>query len=301
MTKTIKRARGWSPPALVGALLVAGTFAAAGNAGCTGNIESSPVDGGTGAGTPGEGLPCDVAAVLSHSCISCHGSPLSGGAPMPLLTYGDLAAVSAKDSAASVAERCLARMQSASSPMPPSPATLPTASEIAAFEAWINAGLPQGTCDADAGPNPFDDPPVCTSGAHWTLGDEGSPAMFPGRACITCHKKEPFESPSFILAGTVYPSGHEPDSCNGGPPPGSVDKAQVIVVDANQNVITMNVNGAGNFYRKGAAGSLATPYTAKVVYQGKERVMVKSQTDGDCNACHTQNGANGAPGRIALP
>jgi predicted CXXCH cytochrome family protein len=25
------------------------------------------------------------------------------------------------------------------------------------------------------------------------------------------------------------------------------------------------------------------------------------QTTGDCNSCHTQSGANGAPGRILLP
>jgi hypothetical protein len=29
--------------------------------------------------------------------------------------------------------------------------------------------------------------------------------------------------------------------------------------------------------------------------------MAAAQTSGDCNRCHTQNGAMSAPGRIVLP
>jgi hypothetical protein len=43
------------------------------------------------------------------------------------------------------------------------------------------------------------------------------------------------------------------------------------------------------------------PFTAKVTFQGREIVMTTPQTDGDCNSCHTETGANGAPGRIKLP
>ena len=43
------------------------------------------------------------------------------------------------------------------------------------------------------------------------------------------------------------------------------------------------------------------PYTAKVLYNGNERVMHAEQTSGDCNACHTQYGTQDAPGRILLP
>jgi len=42
-------------------------------------------------------------------------------------------------------------------------------------------------------------------------------------------------------------------------------------------------------------------FRAKVVYQGRERIMTVAQTIGDCNSCHTQYGANNAPGRILLP
>jgi hypothetical protein len=34
---------------------------------------------------------------------------------------------------------------------------------------------------------------------------------------------------------------------------------------------------------------------------GRERIMSAGQTNGDCNSCHTQNGAMSAPGRIMLP
>ena len=36
-------------------------------------------------------------------------------------------------------------------------------------------------------------------------------------------------------------------------------------------------------------------------YDDRVRMMVASQTAGNCNSCHTQNGANGAPGRIMAP
>jgi len=41
--------------------------------------------------------------------------------------------------------------------------------------------------------------------------------------------------------------------------------------------------------------------TARVVRGDQERVMLSPQMDGDCNSCHTENGANGAPGRIVAP
>jgi hypothetical protein len=96
------------------------------------------------------------------------------------------------------------------------------------------------------------------------------------------------------LAGTVYPTAHEPIDCNGT----SVSGATVVVTDAANRVITMNVNAVGNFYTQ---TQLALPFHAKVVYQGRERAMSAAQTSGDCNGCHTESGAMSAPGRIMLP
>jgi hypothetical protein len=39
----------------------------------------------------------------------------------------------------------------------------------------------------------------------------------------------------------------------------------------------------------------------KVTYKGKESKMMMQAPSGDCNSCHTQNGEQGAAGRIVLP
>jgi hypothetical protein len=100
----------------------------------------------------------------------------------------------------------------------------------------------------------------------------------------------------------MYPTGHEPDNCVGG---AITSQATVVIIDANgQEVLRLTPNAVGNFT---STTSVFKPYTAKVVYQGRERVMTTPQQSGDCNACHTQTGTNTAdptnlaPGRITLP
>jgi mono/diheme cytochrome c family protein len=74
--------------------------------------------------------------------------------------------------------------------------------------------------------------------------------------------------------------------------------ARVVIVDAANQTLTLTPNAAGNFF---TATAVTFPIHAKVTYQGRERIMVAAQSSGSCNGCHTQNGANGAPGRITLP
>ena len=142
--------------------------------------------------------------------------------------------------------------------------------------------------------DPFAVPSTCTSKISWTQGNEGSADMNPGLACISCHAAEP-DAPKFAIAGTVYPTAHEPDLCNGA---GSAAAVQVVVTGADGTTLTLIPNTVGNFSYRGA---LATPYKVKVVSMGRERAMGGAQTSGDCNSCHTKGGANGAPGRIVLP
>jgi hypothetical protein len=253
------------------------------------------VDGGAGTGA-NTGLPCDVQQVLEVRCIACHSTSI------PLLTYADLMAPSAKDPSKSMAQESLARMQSTTSPMPPPPAVPPTATEIATFAAWVNAGTPKGqicTQPPDAGSdagadggvvvNPYNTPTVCTSGKYWTSGTGSS--MAPGEACQACHQKQ--GGPGYSIAGTVYPTAHEPKDCDG--VAGSVS---VVVTDANKNVITLTANSAGNFT---SGASVAAPFNVKVTSSKGTRAMSGSLTSGDCNSCHTTAGANGAPGRIMAP
>ena len=244
------------------------------------------------------GLPCDVKAILSDHCQTCHGATLAGGAPIHLVTYGDL--VATNRDGVPIAQRALDRMRNSQAQMPPPPATSVTGTELATFQTWVAAGSPSSDCKS-GGNGPFDGPVVCTSGTHWTSGNAESPLMHPGLPCISCHASsgdgltshehgEP--PPIFRVAGTVYPTGHEPNDCNG------ATTAVVEVTDATGAVTRLPVNAAGNFFTLAA---LPAPIHVAVAANGKRRAMSMSPPTGDCNSCHTQDGANLAPGRIALP
>jgi len=255
--------------------------------------------GGSGSGAVAVDLPCDVAALLSNKCVSCHGSIPAGGAPTSLLSYADLTAPAKSDPTKTNAVVAVARMMNTTSPMPPVGLPGATSTEIASLQNWISAGYPTTGCatgiDAGTGPDPFSVPPTCTSNTTWTRGTSGSGSMEPGMACISCHASSGGEAPGFTIAGTLYPTAHEPDLCNGA---NGTDGAQVVITGANGASTTLTPNSAGNFYYTGA---VATPFRAKVVYMGRERDMAGAQTSGDCNGCHTQNGTMSAPGRIILP
>lgn len=134
--------------------------------------------------------------------------------------------------------------------------------------------------------------PTCTSDQHWSGGENDR--MRPGEACVSCHSRQG-EGPRYSIAGTLYPTGHEPDDCNGV----TTDSGAVVVItDANGMEFQLSVNSAGNF---SSGQNIATPYTAKVVTASGERQMFTPQTNGDCNTCHTADGVMGAPGRIVLP
>jgi cytochrome c553 len=143
-------------------------------------------------------------------------------------------------------------------------------------------------------PDPLQATMRCTSNAYWSRGNHS--LMAPGQACIACHQRSG-EGPLYTIAGTLYPTGHEPDNCNG--VSSATSGAQVIVTGANGAVLTLTANSAGNFY---TTIPVAMPYNVKVVDgNGIERSMFTTSTDGDCNRCHTQNGTNAAPGRVTLP
>jgi mono/diheme cytochrome c family protein len=265
-----------------------------------GGIDNPSPTPGAGAGNVGTagfditGLPCDVAAMLAASCASCHGATPSGGAPNPITSYEQLTAPSLSDPSLTVAQLSLQRMKDAKAPMPPGGAA---AADIAVLEGWITASQPRGTCTTPvAGNGVYNGPTVCTSNKHWTGGNHGSSSMHPGGECINCHASG--EGPRYAIAGTVYPTAHEPDDCYG-----SAGAITVEITDANGVVSNLSVNSAGNFYAGGGkrGATIAMPYKAKVISGGKSRVMVGAQTNGDCNSCHSTGGSSGAPGRIIAP
>lgn len=264
--------------------------------------------GGTGGGgaCSSDTLPLGVQSLLSSKCASCHGAVPLTGLPS-LVGYANLTAASKSDPTKTNAAVALARIQSTASPMPPAPGTRATASEIAALQDFVSQNYPKPTCmtggsaggaSGGAGASSLDPllaAPTCTSMSSWNNGNRGSASMNPGMACITCHQTRGGEAPTFTIAGTVYPTGHEPDLCNskvGG------DGARVVITGADGKTLTLTPNAAGNF---SSTSQVKTPFQAKVTYQGRERLMLTAQTSGDCNSCHTQNGTSMAPGRITVP
>ncbi|MCU0687511.1 MAG: hypothetical protein MUF34_35590 [Polyangiaceae bacterium] len=130
----------------------------------------------------------------------------------------------------------------------------------------------------------------CAAGTRWVGDDEGSPKMYPGRDCVSCHAGN--DGPNFTLAGTVFGAAGQDDDCFG------VGGVSVEVTGADGVVTTLTANEAGNFYTDNA---IAMPYTAKVRTPNGERAMQAAQSTGACNSCHTTTGANSAPGRILAP
>jgi hypothetical protein len=275
--------------------------------------DPAPAANGKGKGTTAHGdaatetprgLPCDVAAVIAANCMECHGAVPAGGARNRLLTYEDFAAPPSDPTLGSVAELCLSRMKSTSRPMPPSGSGAIDQESLTVFARWVGAGLPRGMCaeapsDGGAPDDPPadapdsgvpNDPPVsrCTNGIVPDAGDY-SELMRPGEACITCHTAQ--DGPLFEIAGTVYPTLHEPIDCRG------AAGTTVVIIDATGAVHNLKTNESGNFFFD---DQVPRPYRALVVRSGSLVEMQAPQTNGDCNSCHTEWG-DGAPGRISIP
>jgi len=269
----------------------------------SGGVTGSGAVGGSSAGSGGasgvvaDGLPCDVSALVQNKCGTCHGATALPTLPS-LVTYQGLTAPAQSAPAMTNAEVAVARMQSAQAPMPPAGSTAATSAEISSMQAWIAAGYPMGNCGGGGAGGSAPDPTAatCTSNKTWTGGTDGSKDMQPGVACISCHAKSGGEAPTFAVAGTIYPTVHEPDQCYGASGSAGV---RVVITGADGAVITLTPGTSGNFSYQGA---LAKPYTAKVTdMNGGVRTMSEVQTSGDCNGCHTQAGSNDAPGRIVVP
>ena len=271
-------------------LLVTAVAVAAVAACYTGN----GVDGTDGGTNPNPnvnatGLDCTVAAAIG-SCVSCHGSTPSGGAPISL--NSDTALKATSPLGGTYAERSVIRMQDTKSPMPTGGPTPTQAADIKALQDWIAAGYPAGTCaQSDGGTTVY--PTVCTSGTI-TPGSKIRERMHPGGTCLACHTSQG-EGPSYTLAGTVFSTLHEKDDCAADT---SIAGSTVVITGADKKVTTLTVNSAGNFFTE---GPIAFPYTAKVLRGGKEHAMVAAQSNGDCNSCHSEQGNSGAPGRITAP
>jgi hypothetical protein len=96
-------------------------------------------------GGAGNGLPCDVSAILKEKCQTCHGDPLVSG-PMKLITWADLQADSTAKPGNKIAARVKARISDSNMPMPPTGRAPLTAQEQQILSAYIDAGAKQAAC-----------------------------------------------------------------------------------------------------------------------------------------------------------
>lgn len=178
-----------------------------------------------------------------------------------------------------------------------------TSGEAPTTSGGTSGGSGSGSDSATGtGGDPFGGEVVCSRDEFWTKGNLESPNMHPGKACVTCHSSlEPEVAAEFPIAGTVYPTGHEPDDCLG--LDDAAEPAYVEITMADARVVKLAVNSSGNFVYNAieGGGPVMFPITARVIQGDKERKMFSPQSSGDCNSCHTEAGVNGAPGRIAAP
>lgn len=119
--------------------------------------------------------------------------------------------------------------------------------------------------------------------------------MNPGVACLACHARSGEADKNYPFSGTVFPSLNEKNLCNAMPP----SDVKVEIYDKNGALaLTLTPDPtSGNFHSK-IGVTVALPYTARVVSDAGVVEMIQPQMSGDCNGCHTVQGAYGAFGRV---
>lgn len=253
---------------------------------------------GTGGGTGGGEGWCGVTALFDSKCTSCH-SPsgnVQGGLDLETDPYAAIVdapsayagrtLVVAGDPAGSFLLVKLNGEQASSegSTMPLS-GVLPAAT-IDMVSAWIA----DGASDVCSGTPTDTGVGVCNTDnedcALGTCGGEG-PLMLPGSDCVACHTPVGVPEHVFTAGGTAFVDAEGSAPLTGG---------TITLTGDDGGVVTMPINGAGNFYTSAA---IVTPFTAKITVDGVDREMVTPQTTGACDSCHRCGGAAG--GKLFQP
>lgn len=121
--------------------------------------------------------------------------------------------------------------------------------------------------------------------------DEFSAQHNQGKNCLECH--------SFTGGGTVFKGLHIADYDE----KNAAQNHKIRLLLSSGNTITYSKgNGYGNYKYSGDKNAIGN-FTAQII-DSNGTVVNKSRPDSHnanrlaCNRCHTQDGANGAPGRI---
>jgi hypothetical protein len=108
-----------------------------------------------------------------------------------------------------------------------------------------------------------------------------------GQDCLSCHDGSS-GAPEFSFAGTLYDASGN-----------AVGGAEVRVVDAMGNAVSVTTGSDGNFYQFGSS-AFAGPGHAGIRNATTTDLMVSAVTKGGCNACHCSGGGC-TTARLHLP
>jgi hypothetical protein len=98
-----------------------------------------------------------------------------------------------------------------------------------------------------------------------------------GKDCLSCHDGSS-GAPEFSFAGTLYDGSGN-----------AVGGAEVRVVDAAGNAVSVTTGSDGNFYEFGSS-AFDAPGHAGIRNATTTDLMVSAVTKGGCNACHCSGG-----------
>jgi hypothetical protein len=125
-----------------------------------------------------------------------------------------------------------------------------------------------------------------------TCGEDASPTMNPGANCMNCHTTDmlievdgdPPENDDYMwtAAGTAFTDEYGRKPAMG---------AKVRITDAEDNVIELLTNAAGNFYTE---KEIVFPYHVEIEVNGKVEQDPSERDNGSCNECHSCGGEAGA-------
>jgi hypothetical protein len=148
------------------------------SAGSSGGADSS---GSKGSATQGNGLPCDVSAILVKNCQSCHGSKPSPGAEHTLITWDDLQMV--HDDGDKIYQAVEEKIHATTDPMPPSAPLTPA--EMKVIDDWVAGGAKKSNaiCNASSGPPPSASAATTADAGPPKTGCTSSSQCSPGQMC----------------------------------------------------------------------------------------------------------------------
>jgi hypothetical protein len=166
------------------------------------------------------------------------------------------------------------------------PGALPSASDVAILENWINAGYPKGSCggsgggagDSGAGGPPAPPPPSPASvfdGAPAFALITGPRAHNAGQDCMRCHTNGGGDAPQLSFGGTLYDGAGNP-----------VAGAEVRLVDANNSAIVVHTASNGTFYQRGGGFSAPAHVGVRDANDSADMFSALQSNGGACSSCH---------------